>query len=60
MTPTEKLLMLGYGIMSGIAIYYIHKCSNLEKCKKELEDKIDFLNDYITECIQVKEGFLDD
>ena len=46
MTPTEKFLMICYGILSGIAIYYIRKCTRLE-------DEIDELRYLIEMSVEV-------
>lgn len=47
MTPTEKLLIIGYGILSGIAIYYIRKSKRLESIIEAQKDSIDIMKDFI-------------
>lgn len=47
MTPTEKLLAVAFGVVSGIAIAYIQKCKSLERLNGIQAETIKGLREYI-------------
>lgn len=47
MTKTEKLFSIAIGIVSGIAIAYIHKYKQLERLNSIQAETIKELRDYI-------------
>lgn len=47
MTKTEKLSLLAIGVVSGIAIAYIHKCKHLERLNNAQAETIKDLRQYI-------------
>lgn len=59
-TIAEKLMIAGYIALSAVLAYYIRKCDKLERQNSILEDNNECMCEYITECIDESEVFLDD
>ena len=47
MTPTEKLLAVAFGVVSGIAIAYIQKSKHIERLNDAQAETIKELREYI-------------